>query len=101
VKTSEVLAAGRERLERNGWIQGNLSTRQGYCMIGALPPRPFAAARALVDKIVEMWPDAYPNGISCSVFNQVAEFNDEPGRTKEEVLAVFDKAILSAQEYGD
>jgi hypothetical protein len=70
-------------------------------MVGALPPRPFAAVRALVTKIGEMWPDYANPAALRRPYCQVAAFNDDPFRTKEEVLAVFDKAILSAQEYGD
>ena len=106
MKTSEVLAAGRERLERKGWIQGRWFSNEGYCMAGAISASDIltrrAAASGLLVKIDEMWPEGnYRFGHADATKFKLARFNDDPSRTKEEVLAVFDKAILSAQEHGD
>lgn len=120
MKLSEVLTDARALVE-DGWIQGRLQNLSGVCMVGALTlaTRAYrhkslekgrlAAEGAVLAKIVEMFPDEQLSQRSCGeglpysdgVPYKIASFNDKPHRTKEEVLSVFDKAILSAQERGD
>ncbi len=92
----EVLVEARRILENVGWCQGTYARDENsvailtddpgacqFCVMGALY---FASddsdveeeARALLNTVVE---------------GSIVAYNDAPGRTKEEVLAVFDLAI--------
>lgn len=105
---SEFLTAARDRIAR-GWIKGAVSAPDGVCLIGALDRVSrdhglknydlYSNGLALVrQKVAEMWP-----GVKCwydSLPDPIA-FNDDSQRTHQDVLDVFDKAILGAQERGD
>ncbi len=100
----EVLIRGKERLER-GWCQGasardasgNKSDPESpnaasFCVFGAMHERegPYASdrARELIRRVL---------GAKLGD-GAIAIYNDTPGRTKEEVLALVDKAINLAKE---
>jgi len=92
-KTSPVLAtllAGRRLIEQ-GWIQGAVRTHDGVCLMGSLAiattPSVHTHARALLKQAI------LANGYR---FDCIAHFNDAPGRTQAEVLAVYDEAIRLA-----
>jgi hypothetical protein len=88
---TEVLKAARWMLDNIGWVQNHYrqddSTGKaiGFCAVGALETvktkkygatnSAFKRLRAVVD-----------HGL-------IVEFNDAPGRTKQEVLNAFDQAI--------
>jgi hypothetical protein len=91
MNTHEVLVAARNLIDRQGWCQ---QPGENFAVHG----RPQCALGAL--DLVE------PNWIAAGVphalyrhlpgdLGSVVEFNDEPGRTKDEVLALFDKAIAA------
>lgn len=87
MKTSEVLRAAKKRLVERGWCQGTFEDGEGRCCsIGAInrasPP-------------CGQWPALLSFGdvVGGSVF----VWNDAPGRTLEEVLAAFDKAIAAEE----
>jgi hypothetical protein len=86
--------AAAEYIREHGWIQGNLFDGKKCCAIGACwkgtdrwgdtEDQHFAKDFHLFKAMV----DVIGNG-------GVARWNDTPGRTKEEVLAVFDKIANS------
>lgn len=74
-------------IEKYGWVQGMLGTEEvGFCAIGAMD---YATPSALIWSINS---DAVVK-LQTMLGRSVAEWNDAPGRTKEEVLVVFRKAI--------
>jgi hypothetical protein len=84
------LIAGRTRLEA-GWCQNSCLTRKWFwpgecreavCMIGA-GGDPGVLLRAIAD-------------VGFGEWNSVPAFNDTPGRSKKECLAVYDQAIASS-----
>lgn len=97
----QVLEGARRRLE-TGWVQGFFAADENgdgvdvnsplacrWCSGGAIRVESdedgvYYAARCLLTTAIE----------SISI----ADWNDEPGRTKEEVLEAFDKAIALAKE---
>ncbi len=95
----DVLIAARAKIEQ-GWTQG-ASARDAlsnavafddqnatcWCMVGAL----FAAEP--IDDMLRV--DARLSLRIHPARVGISRFNDTPGRTKEEVLAVFDKAIAA------
>lgn len=96
---SEVLQKARDLIEAHGWIQLRLGTpADGFCMVGALyhagngfnhpDDRLFKERRYLHLAIQEL--AGYPYSIPT--------FNDRPGRTKEDALAIYDWAIEEAKE---
>lgn len=96
MKTGETLIAARDHV-RQGWIQKHAISSEGVCIVGAVHraahhhDQKFPALYILQHKMHEMWPE----------FQSIVKFNDHPGRTKQEVLDVFDKAILTLQERGE
>lgn len=88
--TLQALQDGRKRIETVGWCQGsykryNPLTGQAvsFCMVGSI----FESRLSLVAS------DGAISLLSLAVDGPVAAWNDEPSRTKEEVLAAFDVAI--------
>lgn len=84
---TETLIEGRHRVEA-GWCQGAARTRDGVCIIGSLHDAPnhetyIAASQRLLAAVKQT---GFARG-------GLPEFNDYPGRTQEEILAVFDDAI--------
>ena len=94
------------RLVAEGWVQGTMHTMTSWgdgtvthrCLLGAMLR---AADFVSVDVMQERWPgitqQAYPVlaavlGVDADRFNPVA-YNDTPGRTQAEVLALLDQAI--------
>lgn len=95
-----VLTAARERLLEKGWIQGTGRSAEGYCMVGAT----HSVTAQLVDCGLP-WKEADELEVRANSALKVAlgsvlviAFNDAPGRTLNEVLAVFDDAILAEKE---
>lgn len=82
------------KLILEGWCQGDLSRYKygetQYCSIGAVNDT------ASMDRSKGEWAGAIYY-LSISMGNSITGFNDSPGRTKEEVLAAFDKAIELAK----
>lgn len=81
-----LLAAGRE-IQQRGWIQGrSLSPDGRVCAIGALvrADRPITGDYMLAELFMER-----------VVGQCLWRWNDQSGRTKEEVLAAFATAIES------
>ena len=77
------LLRARARIVRNGWRTNGLGSAWGpVCAIGALTLEggDWDAAHDLLRDALP-----YPTGI--------INYNDTPGRTKKEILALFDRAI--------
>ena len=83
---SALLIAARERVER-GWSHGSGRSRDGVCSIVALSDAADDLGLGL-----EVFLDAHML-LAGVVGGCVSDWNDAPGRTKGEVLAVFDRAI--------
>jgi hypothetical protein len=90
--TRELLNRAKNLIENVGWYQGYFSRLDtsgqvcGYCIMGALRQARneelfgeySAAYHYIMDKL----------GVETRV--EIFQYNDDPGRTKEEVLALFD-----------
>lgn len=94
--STTILVNAKKLLEKVGWVQGTYTkfendTIIGHCAAGAI----FNAFNALD------LPTSDPLYQARQRFNQVvgisadaiSRWNDQPTRTKEEVLAAFDRAI--------
>jgi hypothetical protein len=85
----QILINAADKIEKYGWIQGSLVTNRGVCVLGALGGWGMAegyecdANRKLLAHINLSSPD---NPWS------LAAWNDEPGRTKAEVLTALREA---------
>lgn len=88
--THEVLVAARNEFARRGhWQQGNLETpTRGLCPILA-----FKKVGCLDDQAVRVR-EAFAAAAGIDKWG-IPLWNDAPGRTKEEVLVAFDKAIAA------
>jgi len=104
VTTVERLERGLERIRR-GWCQGALSRDangidccdiqetgppMSWCMIGAVAGQVNECSILFHKAIDEIFADECLGGIDS--------WNDEPGRTQSEVIAVFERAIELARE---
>jgi hypothetical protein len=83
---TQMLVEARQQLA-NGWCQNRTRQRGSACMIGSLTVIDYGlfidAERLLLDAIQDL---GHPQA-------SVADFNDAPGRTKDQVLQVYDHAI--------
>ena len=87
-KTARVLLAAADLIERDGWVQGITRCHAGRCMIGAVSD----AAPARFD----LWPAIErineTLGRPFADPATVAYWNDAPGRTRDEVVALLRQA---------
>lgn len=94
---ADTLRAGKANIEARGWCQGDGKVfdplrRYGFCVGSSLGPVTFDNPE--MTKVCDMFKIA--NGIS--LLSGLGDWNDAPERTKEEVLAAFDKAIALAEQ---
>ena len=105
---AEVLRDAKGVLERNGWLQGHYFDDRQFragtpaeacrvCLYGALnlaagngPHRPLEAAHPVMLAV-------YAVIDASGDWDGVGGWNDEPGRTVDEVLALLDEAIERAE----
>lgn len=91
----DTLVEARSLIQDVGWTQGTYATYAegnkviGYCALGALSAT-HAGPEIRHDAIMRLSKQTVQyNG------SDIVSYNDAEGRTKEEVLAVFDQAIES------
>ena len=95
IKTpQQILLDAANLLEERGWCQDEFQNKQGQmCMLGAMRV-------ALWDKVIYPAHPAY--GLACDATGmngmKIAEWNDTPGRTQQEVISKLREA---AQRIGD
>ena len=99
----ETLQRTREIIDEQGWIQGAYQHRSaGYCVLGALGKASWQQMALMIpakDLIWDTIEEQYPRDpTKMRGYVGVAGWNDSPGRTKDEVLAVLDKTILKLEE---
>lgn len=91
----ELLHAGKANIETKGWCQGNEEAvfgKSGRCCAATAIPYVGRDAERAVNLLKRA------NSLNPNV--GIAEWNDAPGRTVEEVLAAYDKAIALAEREG-
>jgi hypothetical protein len=96
-KESELLRRAAEIIEENGWRQGWKADGDTVCVVDALAAawRPWSPevgwllAADRVKDVLGLW-----------VGTALHDWNDEPGRTKQEVLDAFNRAAQQAEEEG-
>ena len=86
--TTEVIFGAIERLERWGWCQGRTINGTERCVFGAI--RTAASGneklmKAALWRVADANPEITPVGI--------AYWNDEPGRTKDQVIEALRRAL--------
>lgn len=99
MKPSEILRAAKERLTPDTWGQGSGG--------GCLSDGRTCAGIAIDDARFEL--SATPAAREAAILfvydvigtNGIIDWNDEPGRTLEQVHAAFDKAIALAESRGE
>lgn len=85
-------------IEARGWIQGSYGDHvHGFCSVGALNTATdtetyYPAAQRLAKAV----PKEFCPQLKVSI-NRVIEYNDTPGRTRDEVLQLFRKAASDEQ----
>lgn len=87
---SNLLQEARALIER-GWCQGELQIKERYCVIGAIETAGETAGEKYFGETVMtaqkvLWVHSGGGG-------SLAAWNDTAGRTREEVLALFDRAL--------
>lgn len=104
-ETIEILKKARE-LIRAGWAQETFSLHKQdgicYCALGAIGP---AAGGYPGDGVFVSDGPAYPAvvvlatalGPSVNPLTSVTVWNDDPKRTQEDVIALYDRAIASLE----
>jgi hypothetical protein len=90
-ETTQRLIRGRARIEQ-GWCKGALYKDGAVCAIGAIMDNPSAESTAPNDKIFGTAYDRLSKAVGSE---WIASWNNQRARTKEDVLAAFDRAISS------
>jgi hypothetical protein len=75
-------------IREHGWCQGEFHSSDGrVCLAGAIETTGFGGKtyREVLEKINRTTDPDYPHGYSC-----ISDWNDVPGRTVEEVLAILE-----------
>ena len=85
-----ILRKAKNILEVRGWCQDQFCDWEtgSYCMIGAL-----CRAHAMANGSGSLYEDVEDRLMGAIHSNDIPMWNDIQGRTKEEVLAAFDRAI--------
>ena len=81
----EVLQEARRLLSEIGWCQGHFVTDREFCIIGAI-------CKALQETNASTFALL---GNPPTGFTSWVDWNDAPGRTKEQVLEQFDRRIAA------
>lgn len=108
MKTSELLRKAAGEIRRRGWIQNHLGESSdvencAVCAIGAVNAAacgsPFMGLgpgeRAPLDILETLLEE------DCSGYVWIANYNDAPGRTVDDVLDLFERAAVRAEADGD
>lgn len=93
--SADLLRRAKGVLEEYGWIQGDIGhCERGFCAYGALDH----ASRATDTPFTDFWPAR--KAVTSAVLDLsaggsfgIANYNDDAGRTVEDIYAMFDKAI--------
>ncbi len=94
--TIDILRRARDGIATPGrWISGKMVEGDALCAAGWL--RDALCRYASWFSAAPAMQCLFPN--SQAPFNELVNFNDAPGRTQEEVVALFDEAIERAQKY--
>lgn len=101
VSNKAIKLAQAKQLIEEGWCQNLFAIPQdterfSYCVIGAMYATLEQHRGEVFDKMVDAFIEA--NGLPSSDYiicktTNITSWNDDKARTKEEVLAAFDKAI--------
>ena len=118
----ELLTKAKELLrDKNSWIKGSLyrfelvqcqSTKIGYCFRGALDTAQEELRKTHGDQnnsryqmnwklLVEGINPGDDVAPMASLWNQIAEWNDNPQRTHQEILEAFDRCIKICKSSGE
>lgn len=97
--TLEVLQGARTRIER-GWAQGAYATNAHGKPVSSNAPEARAWCLSGAIRVVggDQFSESYKLLQRCASTQVLCEWNDASHRTKEEVLAVLDKAIAEASK---
>jgi hypothetical protein len=89
--TSELITAGADRLERMGWCQGSFAQDKNdqsvppddeeacsFCAVGAMRA---VGQNVLIGRAI--------HALSLAASRTITRWNDDPGRTKDEVIALM------------
>jgi hypothetical protein len=84
---AKTLLGGRKWIEW-GWVQHHAFTPNGVCLAGSLYDAPNNEVRVAAFMILQQ--AIKETGFATG---SLSVYNDTPGRTKDEILAVYDRAI--------
>lgn len=79
----EHLLRAADLLETKGWIQEQVKSEKGFCAMGAI------YETCELDEVNNDCSCFLCVGVLRKVHEQLSDWNDEPGRTKEEVIALL------------
>lgn len=109
VNVVTMLQATKDWLMENGWVQKSFREENGACILGAMNRAAWVEDYGYRDKMI--WWDVKNNVVEliCEVIEDhkeedfngtIMSWNDEEGRTFNEVIDVIDEAIIRSKERG-
>lgn len=101
----DLLKQGKTNILERGWAQGEYWNEHGQlCAMGAIDAchswnnGPFHMPPDTWSKLRDETAFALSSAVPYPSNKFIIEYNDDPGRTVEEILAVYDKAIENEQQ---
>lgn len=95
-RTADALAKVRDVIMERGWIQGEMRTPDGVCLLGGIDAAAFGDRQhRAVQAVLERYLGSLiglPHGIN------IPKWNDSDGRTFNEVITVLDGCIAWVKE---
>lgn len=85
-----VIATASEMIRKYGFVQGKLKSSDGFCIVGAI-------VAATNDEELR-WLAVECVRKTCG-WTLLSKWNDNPGRTKAEAIALLKRAMSRAREY--
>lgn len=118
METVELLHKSRKLLEKDDkWTKGEYEMQGRYCAVGAImqiggfwgtPSELSIYPQDSLDKLCDVILEQFPDRLNPDIFpildspsnreTAITQFNDHKDTTLDEVLAVFDKAQVKAEE---
>lgn len=98
MKVSELLGEARDELAM-GWTKGAYSHNGSVCAVGAIE----RVALRTMDVVAAARAQAEVDRLAREIYgdSRVQEFNDRYSTSKQDVLDLFDKAIIGLEERGE
>ncbi len=94
-----VLRDAANLLRERGWAQGTYYRGGGYCLLGAIRMARFGGL--IISDHDDLLYRSVMDAVGSRIHRDIPDWNDVPGRTKEEVILLLETAAKSVAMQGN